>query len=175
MTQQWRTERPGADEHAPYYGPYVAEAPEGDLLEALGKQTAALAALMDGLPESKGGHRYAEGKWSIKEVIAHVTDAERVFSYRLLRFARGDRTELPGFDEGKWAPESGAESRTLEDLVDEFVSVRRASVALIRSMPDEAMERRGTASGKEISARALAWIMAGHFAHHARVLRERYL
>ncbi|MFI5279336.1 MAG: DinB family protein [Gemmatimonadales bacterium] len=175
MSQKWRTERPGADEHAPYYGQYVADAPGGDVVAALEKQAADMAALVKSVPKAKEGHRYADGKWTIREVIAHINDTERVFSYRLMRFARGDTTALPSFDENLIAKNSEAESRALADLGEEFGAVRRATVALVRSMQDSQMMRRGTASGKEISARALAWIIAGHAQHHMKVLRERYL
>lgn len=175
MSQKWRSERPGADEHAPYYSAYTAEAPGGDLVAALEKQAADVAALIKGVPEARGGHRYAAGKWSIREVIGHITDSERVFAYRLMRFARGDATALPSFDENLIAKESGADARTLADLGEEFAAVRRATVTLVRPMQDAQMTRRGTASGKEISARALAWIIAGHAQHHMKVLRERYL
>ena len=175
MTQKWRTERPGADEHAPYYGSYIAEAPTGDLIKALESQRADVLATLNGVPESRGGHRYAEGKWSIREVIAHICDSERVFAYRLLRFARGDASPLASFDENAFAKASEADARTLADLAEEFAAVRGATIALVRPMRDEQMARRGSASGKEISARALAWIVAGHAQHHLRVLRERYL
>jgi uncharacterized damage-inducible protein DinB len=175
MTQQWRTERPGADEYAPYYGSYIAETPTGDLIKALESQRADLLATLKKVPESRAGHRYAEGKWSIREVVAHVCDSERVFAYRLLRFARGDASPLASFDENVFAKASEADARTVADLAEEFAAVRGATIALIRPMRDEQMTRRGTASGKEISARALAWIIAGHAQHHMKVLRERYL
>lgn len=175
MSQKWRTERPASDEHAPYYAPYVAAAPGGDLVAGLEKQGAETTALLKGIPEAKGSHRYAEGKWSVKEVLAHIADTERVFAYRLMRFARGDATALPSFDENLIAKGSEADSRTLADLSEELGAVRRATVTLVRSMQDEQMMRRGTASGKEVSARALAWIIAGHAQHHMKVLRERYL
>jgi hypothetical protein len=175
MSQKWRSERPGVDEHAPYYSAYTAEAPGGDLVAALEKQATDVAALIKGVPEARGGHRYAEGKWSIREVIGHITDSERVFAYRLMRFARGDATALPSFDENLIVKGSDADARTLADLGEEFAAVRRATVTLVRPMQDAQMARRGTASGKEISARALAWIIAGHAQHHMKVLRVRYL
>src|ERR1700675_2073982 len=127
MTQKWRTERPGADEHAPYYGSYIAEAPPDDLLKALESQRADMLATLKKVPESRAGHRYAEGKWSIRELVAHVCDSERVFSYRLLRFARGDTSALASFDENEFAKASEAEARTLADLVEEFAAVRAAT------------------------------------------------
>ncbi len=175
MSQRWRTERPGADEHAPYFSTYTAAAPGGDLVAALERQATDVATLIKGVPEARGGHRYAEGKWSIREVIGHITDSERVFAYRLMRFARGDATALSSFDENLFAKGSDADARTLADLGEDFAAVRRATVTLVRPMQDEQMMRRGAASGKETSARALAWIIAGHAQHHMKVLRERYL
>lgn len=175
MSQKWRTTRPGGDEHAPFYAGYVAEAPAGDLVDALAKQPDEWRAALKPVSKEREGYRYAPGKWSIREVVAHINDSERVFSYRLLRFARGDATSLPGFDENVYSKSCEAESRTLADLLDELVAVRTATLALLRPMQDGQMERRGTASGKEITARALAWIIAGHARHHLGVLRERYL
>lgn len=175
MSTKWRTEKPAADEHASYYKGYIDEAPAGDLLKTLEAQGGELSAFYRGIPEGKGGHRYAAGKWSIRDVVLHVTDAERIFSYRLLRFARSDATDLPGFDENVFVKYAGADAQTLAHLADEFAAVRRATVALLAPMTDEQMLRRGTANKNPISARALAWIMAGHADHHARVVRERYL
>jgi uncharacterized damage-inducible protein DinB len=175
MSQLWRTQRPGGDEHAAYYAGYVAGAPDGDLVDTLTAQGSRLAQMIRGIPESQGDHRYAEGKWSIKDVVLHVSDAERVFSYRLLRFARGDATNLAGFDEGPYVQHGGAGARSLADLAEDFAAVRRATLSLITSLDDEAMARRGLANNNPVSARALAWITAGHAEHHARILRERYL
>ena len=175
MTQRWRTERPGADEHAPFYAAYIAEVPAGDLVDTLERQGAALASLVRGLPESRGGFRYAEGKWSINDVVLHICDAERVFGYRALRFVRNDETDLPGFDEGLFAKNAGADGRRLGDLADELEAIRRSTLALLQPLDDAAMARRGTANGRPITARAIAWIIAGHGVHHERVLRERYL
>ena len=175
MTQKWRSERPGADEHAPYYGSYIAEAPAGDLMNVLESQRTDMLATLKKVPESRAGHRYAEGKWSIRELVAHLCDTERVFSYRLLRFARGDTSPLASFDENVFANASETDARTLADLTEEFAAVRVATITLVRPMRDEQMARRGTASGKEISARALARIIPGHAQHHMKILRERYL
>ncbi|HEY2805538.1 MAG TPA: DinB family protein [Gemmatimonadales bacterium] len=176
MTQRWRTERPGADEHAPYYTGYIAEVPSGkDLIKALEHQGSTMAALVRGIPESRGDFRYAEGKWSIKDVVLHVNDAERIFSYRALRFARNDATELPGFDEGNFAANGNASSRTLADLAAEFEAIRASTLALMAPLDDVVMARRGRASGHGVTARAIAWIVAGHGGHHEKVLREKYL
>ena len=175
MTTKWRTERPGSDEHVAYYAGYIAEATGADVLATLEKQAAEVPAFVRSIPDAKGDHRYAEGKWSVKDVVLHVCDAERVFSYRLLRFARNDPTDLPGFDEGAFVKNAAAAVHTLAQLADEFAAVRRATLALLAPLQDDAMMRRGTANGHPISARAIAWIMAGHADHHMRVVRERYL
>jgi hypothetical protein len=170
-----RYDRPDASEYASFYAGYVAAVPDGDLLAMLERQLEETTALLKGLPESRGNHAYAPGKWSIKVMLGHMADAERVFAYRALRIARGDPTPLASFDENAWAPNSGAASRTLADLIDEFRAVRAATLALLRHLPAEAPLRRGTASDNPVSVRALAWIIAGHERHHLRMLRERYL
>ena len=175
MSAKWRSEKPAADEHAPFYATYVNAAPAGDVVDALTKQGRDVAQLVRGVPEARGGYRYAEGKWSIKDLVLHLCDAERVFSYRLMRFARNDQTDLPGFDENTYAANGNADGQTLAQLVDHFEAVRRATVSLIAPLDDEAMGRRGTANGRAITPRALAWVMLGHVAHHEKVLRERYL
>lgn len=167
--------RPEASEHLPYYGKYVDRVPDGDLLDTLRAQLDETLALVRGLPEERGGHRYAPGKWSIREVLSHVIDAERIFAYRALRIGRGDATPLASFDENAYAAASNADARTLAELAEELAHVRLGNLALFRSLDDEALARRGTASGGEVSVRALAWIIAGHERHHVALLRERYL
>lgn len=167
--------RPDASEFLAYYAKYTDRVPDGDLLQTLRAQLDDTLALVRGLDESQGGHRYAPGKWTIREVLAHIIDAERIFAYRALRIARGDATPLPGFDENAYAENAGAESRTLADLADEFEHVRLGNLAMLRALDDEALARAGTASGGPVSVRALAWIIAGHELHHVALLRERYL
>ena len=167
--------RPDASEHLPYYAKYIDRVPDGDLLQTLRTQLADTLSLVRGLDESRGGHRYAPGKWTIREVLAHVIDAERIFAYRVLRIARGDATPLASFDENAYAENAEAESRTLADLAEELEHVRLGNVAMLRALSDEALARLGTASGGPVSARALAWIIAGHELHHVSLLRERYL
>lgn len=164
---------PAADEYAPYYGKYVALVGP-DVLAALESQARSTAALLAATPESKGGFRYAEGKWSVKEVIGHVADAERVFAYRMLRFGRADQTALPGFDENTWMPFTNFDRRTLADMAAELAAVRAATLALVRSLDEESLGRRGVASNNPVSVRGLAAIIAGHEAHHVKILRERY-
>jgi uncharacterized damage-inducible protein DinB len=167
--------RPDASEHLPYYSKYVDRVPDGDLLQTLRQQLDETLALVGGLDEAQGGHRYAPGKWSIRESLNHVIDAERIFAYRALRISRGDQTPLESFDENAYAEAAGADARTLVDLAYELRHVRMASLALFASLSDEALARRGTASGGTVSVRALAWIIAGHEMHHVALLRERYL
>ena len=167
--------RPARDEYAPYYHTYVGAVPDGDLLEMLDESLEETLGLLGGIGEGGGGHRYAEGKWSVREVVGHIVDTERVMAYRALRIARGDRTPLPGFDQDPYVAAAGFDRRTLADLSDELAAVRAASVHLFRHLDDEALARRGTASGSEVTVRALAWIIAGHEMHHRRILRERYL
>jgi hypothetical protein len=166
--------RPAADEFAPFYAGYVAAVPEGDVTRTLAEHADALLARLKGLSDEQAAHVYAPGKWSVKEVICHITDTERIFTYRLLRIARGDTTPLASFDENAYAVASAANDRSLETLLGEFSAVRGATLALLRCLPEATWTRRGTASNKEISVRALAWISAGHALHHANVLAERY-
>jgi len=166
--------RPAAAEYAPYYGRYIDKVPDGDLLRMLADQARETQALLAGLSDAKALHRYAPGKWSIKEVIGHVTDAERVFCYRALRFARGDTIALPGFDENAWVPAGNFDARPLGDLAAELDAVRRSSIALLKGLDPAALARRGTASDNPVSVRAIAWIIAGHERHHVALLHERY-
>lgn len=166
--------RPAPSEHHTYYATYISEVPEGSVLATLAGQIDQTAALLARVPESKASFRYAEGKWSIKEVVGHLADTERVFSYRALRVARGDTTPLASFDENAWVPFGDFDRRTLADLTAELRAVRAATMTLFNSFTGEAWLRIGTASGHPISARALAWIVTGHERHHLRVLAERY-
>ena len=167
--------RPDASEYAPNYGTYVSKVPEGNLVTILEDQRRETQDLLAAIPEGRALHRYAPGKWSIKEVVGHVTDAERVFSYRALRFARGDETPLSGFDEKAYAPAGHFDAHSLPDLAAELDAVRRATIALFSGLDPEALARRGLANNKEISVRALAYVIAGHERHHVEILRERYL
>jgi hypothetical protein len=167
-------DRPAGSEYASFYHGYVERVPEGDVLAIMRASGDELRLATTGIDESRGGHRYADGKWTVREVLGHMIDAERIFAYRALRIARGDATPLPGFDENAYVRTAGADARTVASLVQEQGAVRDASVQLFASFPDEAWMRRGTASGAEISVRALAYILAGHGLHHLRILRERY-
>jgi hypothetical protein len=167
--------RPADHEYAPHYAGYIARVPDGDIVAQMERQMEETAAFLGQLGEARGDHRYAPGKWSIKEVIGHLADGERVFAYRALRFARGDETPLASFDENAWVPRSGCDRRTLGDLAAEFRAVRMATLALARSLTDDAAVRTGVASGKTVSVRALIYMIAGHELHHLAIVRERYL
>jgi uncharacterized damage-inducible protein DinB len=166
--------RPAADEHIEYYGKYIRLVPGDDALEAMRSQIGDTVRLLQPLDESKALHRYGPGKWSVKEVVGHITDAERVFSYRALRFGRADETPVPGFDENTYVPAGRFDLRPLPELVQEYQAVRASTIALFRGMDEQALLRRGTANGDSISVRALAWILAGHELHHRGILIERY-
>lgn len=166
---------PQPSEYAPYYGTYIKLVNEDDLVLALKRIAKIWNDLVSGIPEEKLNYRYAEGKWSIKEVLIHLTDAERVFAYRALRFARNDKTALSGFDENVWVPESNAGERSLDSLIKEHNNVRSASISLFESFSDEVSQRTGLANGKENSVRALGYIIAGHELHHLKVIQERYI
>lgn len=166
--------RPQADEHAAYYAPYIALVPDGDIIGALADQHRTTQLRLAAVTEAQGAFRYAEGKWSVKEVLLHVADAERIFAYRLLRVARGDATPLAGFDENAYAVAAGCEARSMADVAAEFSTVRAATLSLVAGLPPEAWGRRGTANNYPVSVRALAYVIAGHELHHLQVLRERY-
>lgn len=166
--------RPQANEHAPYFSRYIDLVPEEDLLGTFEEQTRATAALLAGVGEDKAAFRYAPEKWSIKQVIGHITDAERVFAYRLLSIARGEQQSLPGFDENDYMVHAGFDDRPFAELVDGLASTRQATMLLVRGLPADAWTRMGVANSNPTSARAVAYTLVGHERHHLRVLRERY-
>lgn len=167
--------RPGADACPPYYAGYVGKVPDGDVLDRLASQLDGTLALLGGLDEARGRYRYAPEKWSIKDIVLHLSDTERVFAARLLHFARHDATPLPGFEQDDYVVVGKADARPLADLLAELEAVRRGTVALCRGIPEEAWGGRGMASGVEFTASALPWIIAGHELHHRAVMQERYL
>ena len=166
--------RPGSDEYADFYGAYIAAVKE-PLLDTLEAEAGQWRALLAGVPPDREGYCYAPGKWSVREVVGHVIDSERMFGMRAMAFARGDRSHFPSFDQHDYAANSGADRRGLADLADELVAVRRATVLLLKSFEEEAWSCWGTASGYRFTVRSLAWIIAGHSRHHRGVLAERYL
>lgn len=167
--------RPDAAESAAYYFTYIKQVPDGDVRAFLESQASDAAAFLDGISEERSLHRYAEGKWSIREVLSHINDCERLFVFRAFWFARALEAELPSFDQDVAIAYAGADARPWRSHVDEFRALRASTVKFYRSLPDDAWSRRGIASGNPVTVRALAWITAGHAAHHLRLLRERYL
>ncbi|HEV2801092.1 MAG TPA: DinB family protein [Pyrinomonadaceae bacterium] len=167
--------RPEETEYASYYGRYVSLVAGEDILSTLSDQLNATRALLGGVPEEQAGFRYEAGKWSIKELVGHIIDGERIFAYRALRFARGDQTPLPGFEQDDYIRNAAFDACTLSALAAEFESVRRSTLFLFEHLDDAAWMRKGLASDNEVSVRALAYIIAGHELHHMRILRERYL
>ncbi|MCI0491227.1 MAG: DinB family protein [Blastocatellia bacterium] len=167
--------RPDTSEYAPYYERYISLVPEGDIIALLSRQLEETLDLLRGISDAKAQYRYAPDKWSIKEVIGHIIDSERIFAYRALRFARNDGAPLAGFEQDGYVRYGGFDGREMADLLEEFEHVRRANIHMLRSFDDRGWERRGTASEAEVSVKALAYIIAGHERHHVRVLKTRYL
>ena len=166
--------RPKADEYPLYYKGYI-DTVKDDVLAELEQQAESFSVFLKGIPEPKASHAYAEGKWTIKELVGHVIDTERIMAYRLLRISRNDTTPLAGFEENHFVANAHFADRTLHSFADEFASVRRSNLFLIQSLNEEELSRVGVANEKPISARALLFIMAGHVNHHQRILQERYL
>lgn len=165
--------KPQASEFNPFYAGYIDKVSTQGPVGLLEDQLDAFDVLRQ-IPADETNHRYAHDKWSVKEVVGHVADAERVFSYRLLRIARADETPLAGFDENAWAKAAPHASRRLADIADELIAVRRATIALVASLDEAMLARTALANNKLVSARAICWIIPGHAQHHLDVLRERY-
>ena len=167
--------RPQAGEYNSYYQRYIDLATEEDIVAALDAQAHETATLLGGLSEQQAAHRYEPDKWSVKQLVGHVIDGERIFAYRALRIARGDTTPLPGFEQDPYVANAASDDRLIADLAEELAAVRKANVLMLRALPEEAWSRAGTASDSPVSVRALAFILLGHERHHIRILRERYL
>ena len=164
------------NEYASYYGTYISQvSSEYTLLEELEISVHRLIKFVQNIPLDKFDFRYAEGKWTIKDIIQHLIDAERIFAYRALRFARNDKTALPGFDENEYVDATNANKRSIQDLLTELAVVRQATLSLYKSFSDEELLRIGIASENPMSVRALGFVIIGHQNHHQRVFEERYL
>ncbi|RMG29079.1 MAG: DinB family protein [Bacteroidetes bacterium] len=163
------------DEYAPFYADYVKQVADLSPADELARQLATVPATFLRFSDEQALYRYEAGKWSLKEVLGHLTDSERIFAARALRMARGDKTPLPGFDQNTYIGPAHFDQRSLVDLMDEFRAVRMATLALLRSLGAEELQRRGTASGATVSVRALFVIMAGHVRHHLAIVQQRYL
>ena len=164
------------DEYATYYGTYIDNVTdEYNLVEELEISVHRLVKFVQDIPMDKFDYRYAEGKWTIKDILLHLIDAERIFAYRALRFARKDETPLASFDENNYVDEGHANSRTIQDLLSELLVVRQATLALFKSFSEEQLLRKGIASNNPMSVRALGFVIIGHQNHHQRIFKERYL
>jgi hypothetical protein len=167
--------RPGTDEYHPYFEGYISLVPHGDVLETLERQAAETRLVLAGVEEARAGAAYEAGKWTLKQVVGHVIDTERVFSYRALAIARGDSADLPGMDQDVYVGNANFDARPLSDLAAEFGHVRAATLDLLRGLDETAWLRRGVANQSETSVRAVAHLIAGHAAHHLHIIRTRYL
>jgi hypothetical protein len=175
VTSKASIARPAPAEYAPYHEKYISLIPEGDIVDTLIQQANAMSKLLSGLSEAQANSRYAPDKWSIKEVVGHISDCERIFAYRALRFARNDPSTQPGFEHNDYVLNAPFANLPLDDLASEFECVRHASVHLFKSLAEEAWLRTGNANGADLSVRALAHVIAGHELHHVAILRTRYL
>lgn len=163
------------NEYAPYYKNYITALGTANLFEVLTNSLEDLIVTIKNLPEEKLNYRYQEGKWTIKELVQHIIDAERVLSYRALRFSRNDATDLPGFDEDWYVDNSNGNDRSINDLLQEFTNVRNASINLFKSFNEEMFPLKGSINGSDMSVRALGFIIAGHQMHHLKMIKEKYL
>ena len=167
--------RPQPAEYAPYYDRYISLIQGNDILAALDEQRRQMLLLLSGRTENDGDLRYAPEKWSLKEVLGHINDTERIMSYRALRIARGDATPIEGFEQDDYVRNGPFALRPLADLIEDYIAVRRATVSLFRNLDEAAWTRQGVANKNEMTVRALAYIIAGHELHHRRIIEEKYL
>ena len=166
--------KPVASEHAPYYSRYIDMVPDGDILGTLAAQIGVTLTELRKISEQDSLHRYAQGKWSVREIVGHMIDTERILAYRALRFARNDQTNLPGFEQDDYIDAANFNERPWSDLIDEFYAVRRSNIAMFRGLAEEAWTRTGVANDTPMSVRAAAYIIAGHERHHLGIIREKY-
>ena len=167
--------KPQPAEYDPYYQKYISLVPEDEIIPALDSQMNELAELLKDVPEEKGTFAYADGKWTVKEVLSHLIDSERIFAYRAIRIARGDKTPIEGFEQDGYIENSHANRRAIADLIEEFTLLRKANLMFFSNLETGDWVRTGTANSVEISVRSLAWIMVGHVRHHVNILRLSYL
>ncbi|MBA4155468.1 DinB family protein [Flavobacterium sp.] len=162
-------------EYATFYKPYIEALGEVVLMNELEQSLSFFINFLKTIPIEKQEFRYAEGKWTIKDIVQHLIDAERIFVYRALRIARKDKTPLPGFEENEYVETAFANNRAMNDLMDEFTTVRKATISLFKTFTEEQLLRMGTASEKPVSVRAIGFITLGHQKHHEKIIKERYL
>ncbi len=170
----YQDQRPKPDECHPYYRTYIGQVPDGPLLDTLEAQIDQMRRAFAGIDAERAAYAYDEGKWTAAEVLGHMADVEAVFSYRALVIARGDAQPIPGMDQDAWMAEAGFRDLDWQHLADRLIAQRRATLALLSGLSEEAWQRRGIASEREFSVRAIGWILAGHFIHHLAILRDRY-
>lgn len=167
--------KPETSEYAPFYSVYIDAIAQQSVIRVLESQPTELQDIFTGINDSDGTYAYADGKWTIKQLLGHIIDCERIFAYRVLRISRGDETPIEGFEQDAYIANAYANERSFADLLEEFKLIRRANLILFYNLRDEDWLRMGTASNSRVSVRALAYIMAGHVRHHTKILRERYL
>jgi hypothetical protein len=167
--------RPNRKEYKPYYERYIGLVPEGDIIKILKKQIKDFEKLCKGISPKKALYRYAPEKWTVKEVIGHIIDTERVMAYRALSFARNGQNNLPGFDQDEYIRSSNFNNVKMNDLIDEFCAVRKSNIFMLNALTEVETKRSGLANNNQVSVRALAYIMAGHALHHINVIKEKYL
>lgn len=167
--------RPEIDEFDSYYKRYISLVEDGDVIATLDNQIAETLALLEKIDEEKAGFRYADGKWSVKELLGHVIDTERIFAYRALRIARGDATPIEGYEQDDYIENAEFDNCRLADLAEEFALCRKSNIFMFKGLSEAAWHRRGIANKREITVRALAYISAGHELYHVNILKQRYL
>ena len=167
--------KPSDAEYPDFYSGYIALVPDGDVIRFLRKQKRLFTGLLDSIPEEQLSYRYAEGKWTIKQIVGHVIDTERIMAYRALVFSRGERQPIPGFNENEYVERASFNKKDIQDLIREFAKLRESNLLLIQNFSDEMIERKGNANDFFFSVRALIYIIAGHVEHHINVIRNRYL
>jgi uncharacterized damage-inducible protein DinB len=167
--------RPDSNEYNPYYAGYVSLVTEDDVLVAMEEQIKEIERLVTSIPEEKGTHAYEPGKWTVKEVLGHLVDTERVFAYRALRISKGDTTELPGYDQDLFVERGGFNEAPIKSLLAELLHMRRANIIFFSGLSEERSALAGSANGNPVTVRALAYMMVGHVRHHLNILSERYL
>ncbi len=171
----WDNEYPESTEYAHFYSTYVELVDKTNIISTLNNQMHEVFTLMNSVPGNKAYFKYAPDKWTLKEVLGHMIETERVFSFRALAISRGEKQEIPGMDQDEYMEGNNYNKRTISNLTNEYLAVRVSTIHLLSSMTKEMISRKGTASGTEVTVRALAFIMAGHVAHHFEILKDRYL
>ena len=167
--------KPSPNEYDSYYANYIARVKNDDLLSALHQSTDTSAQFWSSIPAEKGTYRYGQGKWSVKEILGHIIDTERIFCYRAVAFARGETTALTGYDHNAYVDRSNADSRNLEEMIEELAAVRTSTFTLFKSFNEDLLKTIGNANGNDMSVRAAGFVIVGHEMHHSEVIRERYL